>query len=167
MTISYVIPSINRESLHRTIKSIEMREGDEICLEFDLPRSFMWGNPQRNKAIERAKGDYLAFMDDDDYYAPGYRDVMEDAMKTGLPTLFKVKYPNGNVLWDTPEVKPGNVTSTCIFIPNKKQMFSIWPGSRNMADFIFINSWRWNKIVWREEIIAYAGRDDGGGVHHE
>jgi hypothetical protein len=65
-TISYIIPSINRPTLHDTIASIEMRTGDEICLEFDLPKTGMWGNPQRNKAIRRAGGDWLAFIDDDD-----------------------------------------------------------------------------------------------------
>lgn len=75
--------------------------GDEICVEFDIPRSYMWGNPQRNKAIKRAKGDYLAFIDDDDYYVPGHRQVMQNAIdeNPGKPILFRFRYPNGEILW--------------------------------------------------------------------
>ena len=171
MTISYIIPSINRPTLHRTLASIEMWPGDEICIEFDIPRTFRWGNDQRNKAIARAKGDYLSFIDDDDYFVPGHRLMQDRAIQEhpGVPILFQMKYPNGPVLWEEKTVTPGNVSTPQILVPNIKEKLHHWEGARNMADYIFIDKWKWPKedIVWREEILVLLGHPDGVGEHHE
>lgn len=168
MTISFIIPSLNRASLKRTIDSIELWPGDEVLVEFDIPRSNMWGNPQRNRAMERAKGDYLAFVDDDDYYVPGHREVMDRMMQEfpDKPVLFRIKYPNGDVLWKEKEVNPGNVCTQMILVPNRPDKLYHWKDGRNMADFIFINNWKFPEIIWREEIIGLTGHDDGGAIHH-
>lgn len=169
-SISFIIPSINRPTLHRTIDSIEMWPGDEVIVEFDIPKSGMWGNPQRNKGIARAKGDYLAFIDDDDYYVKGHRDIMAQAIKENpdRPNLFKIQYPNGT-LWDTEEVKPGNISTQMILVPNKPEMLYHWKDGRNMADFIFVDNWKWPKeqIVWRKEIICLMGHSDGKAIAHD
>ena len=163
-TISFIIPSINRETLKRTIDSIEMRKGDEIIVEFDVPKSNGWGNAQRNKGIERATTDYLAFIDDDDYYVSGHRQVMENAARENpdKPNLFRIRYPNGMVLWDKREIIPGNISTQMIFIPNKKEMLSEFWKKRNMGDFIFVDKWLWpdEDVIWREEIICLMGHDD-------
>ncbi len=170
-SISYIIPSLNRESLHRTVASIEMWTGDEICVEYDIPKSNRWGNDQRNKAIERAQGDYLAFIDDDDWYVTGHRKMMADAIRDNpnRPILFQMRYPEGRILWETKEVKPGNVSTPQILIPNKKIMLHPWEGGRNMADFIFIDKWQWTKdqIVWIDKVLTNLGHADGQAKHHE
>lgn len=162
-TISFIIPSINRETLHRTVASIEARVGDEVLVEYDLPPSNMWGNPQRNKAMKRATCDYLAFIDDDDYYVPGHREVMERAIaeNPGKPILFKMQYPDGRVLWRNKEIIGGNIGSPMIMVPNQPKMLFKWFSARNMADFIFVRNWGWpdNEVVWREEIIALLGHN--------
>lgn len=169
-SISFIIPSINRATLKRTIDSIEVRPGDEVIVEFDIPKSGMWGNPQRNQGIARAKGDYLAFIDDDDYYVPGHREIMAQAIleNPGKPNLFKILYPNG-MLWETPEVIPGNISTQMILVPNKPDMLYQWLEGRNMADFIFVNKWKWSKdeIIWREEIICFMGHEDGKAIPHD
>lgn len=162
-SISYIIPSLNRETLQRTIASIEMRSSDEICVEYDIPKSNRWGNDQRNKAIARAKGDYLAFMDDDDYYLPGYRQEIEEAINEnpGKALLFQMQYPDSKrVLWDTKEIKPGNVSTPQIVCPNTPEFATEWEGGRNMADYLFINKWPKDKIVWIEKVIVNLGHDD-------
>lgn len=140
-----------------------MWPGDEICVEFDIPKSNAWGNPQRNKAVARATGDYLAFIDDDDYYVKGHREIMDRAMKEnpGRPNLFRMQYPNGTVLWKEKRLYPGNVSTPMILIPNDKSMLWTWEGKRNMADYIFMSKWKWPRAttIWREEIIALIGSD--------
>lgn len=163
-SISYILPSLNRSTLKRTIDSIEMRSGDEICLEFDIPKSNRWGNDQRNKAIARATGDYLAFIDDDDWYKPGYRDIFEKAINEnpGKPLMFKMEYPNGDVIWGEKKLIPGNVSTPMMLVPNKKEMLYHWEGARNMADYIFMCRWKWppDEIVWRDEIIVNLDHND-------
>jgi glycosyltransferase involved in cell wall biosynthesis len=162
-TISFIIPSLNRRTLHRTIDRIKPLPGDEVLVEFDLPPTRMWGNPQRNKAIERASGDYLAFIDDDDYYVEGAREIMARAIAEhpGKALLFRMRYPNGKLLWETPDLVPGNVGSPMILCPNEPVFITPWKDGRNMADFIFINEWPRERIIWREEIIANLGHNDG------
>lgn len=168
-SISFIIPSINRPTLQRTIASIEVWDGDEICVEFDLPRTFKWGNPQRNKAMARATGDYLAFIDDDDFYVKGHRQMMQDAIdsKPGKPILFQMQYPSGEVLWKEREVKAGNIGSPMILVPNDKKKLYYWQEGRNMADFIFVEKWGWKDVVFREQVIAHLGHADGEAKHHE
>lgn len=163
MTISFIIPSINRQTLHRTIASIEAKEGDQICVEYDIPRLNMWGNPQRNIAIARATGDYLAFIDDDDWYVEGHREIMEQEMNKnpGVPILFQMRYPGGRVLWETKEVVPGNIATPMILVPNNEIYVTDWEGKRNMADFLFVNKWPKEHIVWVDKVITNLGHNDG------
>ena len=168
MTISFIIPSIGRGTLTRTLGSINKWLGDEILIEYDIPPSRMWGNPQRNKGIKKATCDYLAFIDDDDYYVEGHRFMMEEAINENpdKPILFQQQYPDGHIIWNEKKVIPGNISSNMILVPNKPEMFSPWKDGRNMADFIFVNTWKWKEIAWIEKVLVLTGNNDGGAKHH-
>ena len=163
-SISFIVPTMGRISLGDTINSIERWKDDEIIVEVDSPPSGRWGNDQRNSAMKRAKGDYLAFMDDDDVYVEGHRQIMEDVMKEnpGKPILFKILYPNGRIIWDKKKIIPGNISTQMILVPNIPDMLYHWKDGRNMADFIFVDNWKWEDkdVIWREEIICKMGHDD-------
>lgn len=165
MTISFIIPTIGRESLARTLGSIAKWAGDEVIVIQHHPPSGGWGNAERKEGIAKATGDYLAFIDDDDYYVAGHRDLMAKAIaqNPGLPHLFKMRYPNGNILWKEKKIVPGNVSSQMILVPNLKDMFYRFqfPGNTNMGDFYFISGWKFPEVIWREEIIALLGHNDG------
>ncbi len=138
-----------------------MWPGDEVLVEFDLPPSGRWGNDQRNKAMERAIGDYLAFIDDDDTYVPEHRWLMDEAIldQPDALHLFKMRYPNGSELWETKEKIPGNIGSPMILVPNNKDKLFYWKDGRNMADFIFVDHWP-GEIAWHKDVIANLGHDD-------
>jgi len=163
MNISFIIPTLNRDTLKRTIDSIDAWEGDEILVEVDKPSRNMWGNPGRNNAMHRARGDYLAFIDDDDYYVPNHRHIMQQAIDAhpAKPILFRMRYPNGDYLWKTKEIIPGNIGSAMILVPNQPERLVHWKDGRNMADFIFVDHWSWkdDEVIWSEEVIALLGHD--------
>lgn len=164
-TVSFIIPTVGRPSLKRTLASVGEKPGDEVIVIEDIPPSGMWGNPQRNEGIARATCDYISFMDDDDCYAPSAREVIERAIaenENDYPILFRIIYPDGRIIWSEKTVVPGNISTQMILVPNKKEMLFHWKDGRNMADFIFVDHWKWRKeqIIWREEIIALMGHND-------
>jgi glycosyltransferase involved in cell wall biosynthesis len=164
-TISFVIPSIGRKSLQKTLDSIEKWPGDEVIVVQHHPPSGTWGNLERKEGIAKAKADYIAFIDDDDYYVTGHRKIMELAIRenSGKPNLFRMRYPNGKILWESRRMTPGNIGSPMILVPNQKEMFYKFqfPGNTNMGDYYFAARWKFPKTIWREEIIALLGHNDG------
>ena len=163
-TISFIIPTINRPSLQKTLASIGEWPGDQVIVVEDKLRDGLWGNRQRNEGMAAATCDYLAFMDDDDWYVPGAREIMDRAINqnpNGCPILFRMQYPDGHFIWTEEKVIPGNISSQMILVPNEKNMLYHWRINRNMADFIFVDKWGWmdQEIIWREEIICQLGHN--------
>lgn len=183
MSISFIVPTVGRSSLQRTLKSIECLEGDEILLvscassrafeqPYVLDNPFIrqvhclpgkdWGHTERNKATPVAKGDYIAHIDDDDFYAVGTRALMQDAIEKtpGRPVLFRMQFPNGITLWQDEELRCGNVGTPMILIPNvpeKLGQFRPFVG----GDCAYLEEMKWDRseIVWRPEIIALLGHN--------
>ena len=101
-TISFIVPTIGRDSLKETLASIEKWPGDEVLVIRHTPPSGNWGNAERQEGTDKAKCDYLAYMDDDDKYVFGHRAIMDQATRenpNNYPILFKMKYPSGRILW--------------------------------------------------------------------
>ena len=164
-TISFIIPTIGRQSLKKTLASIEKWPGDEILVVQHHPPSGNWGNAERQEGTDKAKCDYLAFIDDDDVYVPRARHIMAKAITenpNNYPILFRMQFPSGRVIWQKKWVKNGNVSTQMILVPNIKDMLYAWEQRHRWADFQFINRWKWpaKTINWREEIIALLGHND-------
>ncbi len=164
-TVSFIIPSIGRQSLKRTVESIEKRPGDEVIVIQHHPPSRTWGNAERKEGIAKARSEYIAFIDDDDFYVTGHRALMAAAIaeNPGQPYLFKMMYPNGTILWKDKQVIPGNISSQMILVPNQPELFYRFqfPGNTNMGDYYFVSRWKFPTIVWREEVIVVLGHNDG------
>lgn len=179
--ISFIVPTLGRPSLERTLRSIETYPGDEVIIignvseltnydsENDIAFRFIpcepggdWGHTERNKATPLARGQYLAHIDDDDIYAQGTRALMQDAIEKtpGRPVLFRMRYPNGITLWAEPELRCGNVGTPMILIPNEPErlgQFRPFVG----GDCAYLEEMKWDRseIVWRPEIIALLGHN--------
>ncbi len=163
-TISFIIPSIGRESLKKTLASIEKWPGDEILVIQNNPPSGRWGNAERQEGTDKAKADYLAYIDDDDTYVHGARSIMDKVIRENpdRPILFSIKYPSGRILPRKRWVKNGNVSTQMILVPNKKEMLYGWDHYHRYADFWFIYRWKWpaSSIVWCSEVLVLMGHED-------
>lgn len=65
---SYIIPSVGRETLKRTIESIKAEDPSHEILICTGDTAGI----NRNNGLVKATGDWIFFIDDDDYYTPGY-----------------------------------------------------------------------------------------------
>ena len=177
--ISFIVPTVGRSSLKKTLESIETRVGDEVIVVGAVKESthvnhgvtwrFIpcspggdWGHTERNFVTPLARGQYLAHIDDDDVYAKGTRALMADAIEKtpGKPVLFRMRFPNGITLWAEPVLRCGNVGTPMILIPNmptRLGQFQPFVG----GDCAYLESMKWKpeEIVWRPEIIALLGHN--------
>lgn len=173
--ITFLVPTVGRQSLIHTLNSIECYEGDEILIVGDRHRvndprvryvdcapGHDWGHTERNFATPHARGRYIAHIDDDDVYAPGTRALMQDAIETtpDRPVLFRMKFPNGITLWREQEIKCGNLGTPMMLIPNVPEKLGEWQSFVG-GDCAFLESSKWlpSEYVWRPEIIALLGHN--------
>jgi hypothetical protein len=173
--ISFIVPTLGRPSLLATLKSIELWPGDELIVIGNVKEATSgqtryvpclpkgdWGHTERNLAMPMARGQYLAHIDDDDTFVPGTRALMEDAIRTapGRPTIFRMRFPNGIILWQEPVVRCGNLGTPCFLIPNRPTMLGKWgPAVGGDCQFLETSKWRPEDYVWRPEIIALLGHN--------
>lgn len=191
--ISVIIPTLGRDTLSATLFSLkaQLLQEDEVIVIGDGPQpvardiacSFKalyketkptreWGHAQRNLGMEMARGEYLSFMDDDDFYLPGAFQAMRKAIQEhpGKPFLFKIK-DEDRVIWQDPIPHFSNVSSQMVLLPNVKGKLGVWqknaytPDGRG-GDFRFImdtlSRYAPADLVFRPEIIARIRRHSGG-----
>lgn len=173
--ITFIIATIGRPSLQAAIESIETWPDDEIlvvgnvptmtdgCIRYvSCPPGHDWGSTERNWATPLARGRYLAHLDDDDAYVPGHRALMADAITHApdRPTLFRMRLPNGVLLWDQPILVCGQVGTPMMLIPNKPSHLGRWGEGQDCGDFAFLATMKWahHEIVWRTDVIAQIGQ---------
>jgi hypothetical protein len=182
--ISFVVATVGRETLARTLASIEAWPTDEIVVVGDVAAAARcrwgghwgthvrcigvargpagdWGGTERNLGMLKGPGRYLAFMDDDDTYAPLARKAIQDSINAspGRPMVFRMRQPDGSVLWSDPVMREGNVGTPMFVVPNDRTRLGQWSGRRE-CDFDFTSSCRWSPAewVWCPQVIANVRR---------
>jgi hypothetical protein len=108
--------------------------------------------------MQAARGNHLAFMDDDDVYIPGHRALMQQAIDKHprQPVIFRMAYPDGWVLWSTPDLQCGNVSTQMMLLPNYPAKLGSWQSGRRECDFDFLASSKWprHELVWSTDLIC-------------
>lgn len=87
MKLSLLIPSVTDRShfLESLLQRINGQKGNhdvEILVELDNRQATI--GSKRNKLLQRATGDYLAFIDDDDRISSDYIDLVFQGMEKGV-----------------------------------------------------------------------------------
>jgi hypothetical protein len=173
--ISYIVATVNRPSLKATLASIECWPGDEIIVVGNVQTRAVghvrcvscepghdWGSTERNIATPLAHGKYLAHIDDDDTYAPGARMLLASAIianPTGV-SMFRMRLPNGGLLWKEREIRWGNVGTPMFFTPNNPAKMGQWGEQRDCGDLHFLQTMGWtpDEIAWRDEVLVEIGQ---------
>jgi hypothetical protein len=162
LSISYIVPTIGRDSLARAIDSIDLWPGDELLIARSDTPAGGWGAYERNEALKVARCGWLAFLDDDDIFLPGARAAhalgIASAVRrhTIAPIIFKMRYSGtGNVVWKTPELCYGNVGTPMMLVPNDPEHLKPF-SARHGQDWDFLEGSKWPRRVfhWRGEIVA-------------
>jgi glycosyltransferase involved in cell wall biosynthesis len=140
---SVIVPTSGRNTLRGTLESIvaQLEPGDEVIVLRDGAGD--WGHSARNSAMPRAKGTHLLFQDDDDQYAIGALAKIR-AFAREHPDrigIFRMRYPDGKVLWADPELRYKNVSTQTFLVPNVPGKLGHWEndGLRD-GDFVFIEA---------------------------
>lgn len=175
--LSIVIPTLGRPSLQRAVESCA--EADEIVIVLDTARDgkvdcplppnavvyeghfgVTGGHAGRQYGIERATGTHLAFFDDDDHYLPGAVRLMKEAA-CDLPVIFRMDDWQHGIIWRTPELYFGNVSTQMYVVPNRPGQLGTWephaPGlPQPGGDFTFIRETceKMGPPIWREEVLS-------------
>lgn len=175
--LSIVIPTLGRESLADTLASCA--DADEIVVVLDKARGghlpcevapnvvftegffgVTGGHAGRVHGIGLATGTHLAFMDDDDVYTPGAIDLMREAA-CERPVIFRMDDYHHGIIWRTPDLYFGNVSTQMYVVPNVPEKLGSWeqhaPGlPQPGGDFTFIRETceLMGEPVWREEVIS-------------
>lgn len=116
-----------------------------------------WGYPQIQHGYDRATGDYILCIGDDDVYLPGALNQIRAAIvEVGrrAPFLFKVRMRSGTIFWNEAGFLRGSISTQCFCFPNVTGKLGFW-----WDDFAFaeatVNLWGGpESIIWREELIA-------------
>ena len=121
--VTFIVPTIGRDSLHHTINSLLAQtdpDWDAVILFDGVAITYNPGDPRiqvyrqdeptnncglaRNEAIKYASGEWLAFVDDDDYVLPTYTEKLRRYAPNQDIILFTFRIMNTGVLRPSPGV---------------------------------------------------------------
>ena len=153
-SLTIAVPTIGRPSLADTLASIarqDLEADDQVLIVYDSFASdpqhveatrqlvenyaftfvehngwvHFFGNPQLNRAIELATGDYFCALGDDDVYVDGAIARMRKALAPGRALLFQflsppylaINDPRRVLLWSDRQLRIANISGCCIAAP--------------------------------------------------
>jgi len=103
--LSVLIPSLkNRDVLReRLLRVLEPQLNKNIELLIDIDEGEVSIGVKRQRMLEKAKGKYICFVDDDDIVAPDYIELITDALKGGPDCvgIHLLHYVNGKAYGKT------------------------------------------------------------------
>ena len=129
-TLSIIVATAGRPTLQRALASIarQLEPGDEVFVLRD--DSDDAGDTPRMDAMPRAGGTHLAFLDDDDVYAPDALERMRRFAREhpGRIGIFKMKHPAGTTHWrgGEPVLRYANVSTQTFLVPNVPEKLGRW-----------------------------------------
>lgn len=153
--VSVIVPTLGRPTLQRTVDSATW--ADEIIVVYDAPTppsdhvvgenvsvhaigpTGTWGAEQRQLGISKATGTHIAFMDDDDVYAPGVGRTIRDALSARPHRVHIFRMLDGETAYGGYGcVVVGAISTQMFIVPNDGQI-GVW-SKRYAGDFDFISS---------------------------
>lgn len=123
------------------------------------------GNGIRDKIIRRARGDFLVFVDDDDYVPEGSFNIIRRAIEAQphRPHLFSMISHDRRILRN--ELGMCSVGGPQFVPPNDPSKLGCWDNmNETAADWIFIDDTLRHYPggpVFHSEVIYIAGRENG------
>jgi glycosyltransferase involved in cell wall biosynthesis len=176
MKLSILIATLNRDTLRRCLAScagadeiILVADGQECAGAADILRESGlsgraivlpipyadFGHTPRQIGLGYCSGDFIAHMDDDDYYLPGAIEQMKAALTEPCPHFFRAEIAHlGITVWREPRLSLGDISTLCIAHPNDR-CWGVWP-PRHGGDWEFAASTAANyeRVVWSELVVA-------------
>lgn len=153
-----MIPTVGRSTLRRTFESVadQLNPGDEVIVVRDDTGDS--GNSPRDRA--KPSGTHIWFLDDDDIATPEALTYLRRmaAKDPNAMWVFRMLYSDGEVLWKERQLKPGNVGTPCILVPN-----GAMPRWAEGNDELIFSDIRWiekaaksvGNVLWSEDIVAW------------
>ncbi len=158
LDLTVCVPTCARETLAATLASIP----DGIKVDLRYSDDGLLGHPQRNIATAEATTEWIAYMDDDDTYAPDAFEIIEaNLTDKRVPHIFQMEFvnhegwPKGHILWAEPELRWANVGTPMFVVPNIPGKLGTWLPQRS-GDWAFIEETcrLQGDPVWVPETIA-------------
>jgi hypothetical protein len=151
--VSVVVPTIGRATLQDAVDSAAW--ADEVIVVYDDSRipadppegalvyacgpTHHWGAEQRQLGIARATGTHLAFIDDDDVYAPEAGRLIIRALRARPARVHVFKMRDGDRVYGGHGcVRDGGIGSPMFVVPNDDRLGE-WT-TRYQGDYDFISS---------------------------
>lgn len=204
-TLTIAVPTIGRPCLVDTLDSIQRQAlipGDQVLIVFDslgcepahrdatqalvegygftfIPHAgpvHFYGNPQLNRAMELATGDYFCALGDDDVYVDGAIARLRKKCRGRVvlfqffsPTYLAGNDPMRHRLWSSKDLRVANLSGCCMASP-RSALVPVSDEPRIEVDYEWIRDCvakSGQKPLWMNDclVIARPDRREGGVVH--